>query len=863
MHFKTLAASVVTILLLTATAASAQEAQQRAGKDLLDEISRERPQVRFSDGQAVVVSARVPVGKVGGSSDPVDAAIAYLNYFHDLYLLDTTSLYVERVASDPLGQHVFFGQRNAEVRLLGAQLVVHIGKEGEVLGSSGRYLPTAPVWTGSAFTAETALSTALSQARLGDARAIGSARPMTFNPSLLYKDAELRQHRLAKRTYSTWVVTITGNRSTGAVAGLTYMLDNDTGATLQVRDRAESVGGAPGLWVNETTNNQRIICSFPGSVTWFTQAGIAAGVAPDAEGFTAFAAERTYYDFLWGQFSRDSYDAKGGQLRLILDYPVDTSPNAQWEPWCQHAVFDNNVATSDIVFHELTHGLVEGTARFSGGLQPDTLNESYSDIFAAFNDRANWTLGEGSVLGVVRDLSNPPAQGDPDKMSSFVVTTSPHRNTGITNKAAFLIVTGGTHNNVTVKGIGYDKAQQLYYQTLSTMLASNADLATHAFMTILVAKNFSLTGLHGFTASDACQVNNAFAAVELGQQDLDCDGLPDVIDPDDDNDGIADATDNCRRLYNPGQGNLDGDATGDACDIDLDGDLYSNVIDNCPSVPNTNQANTTGGPQGDACEDSDQDGVLDVADNCKTTSNTNQKNDDGDAFGNACDADLDNDGKPNTSDNCSLVANATQVDADGDGMGDACDLCPGVFGGVDDVDKDGLGDECDGDLDGDQVLNAQDNCPRVGNGIQLDTDSDGIGDACDPSSAYAKGLSQELILKARGQAFEKFSTTLNPCLTFGCPTRPSLTFKTSITLDFSTPMYSQIVDADGQVLAYAAPSTHATLTFAPRTSFNFTRAGGDANPGFAKIYTLETYPVAGPGRPTDYRMSVSGRSGEW
>lgn len=862
MHFRTLAFSIVTILLL-ATAASAQEQQQRAGQALLREVSREAPKVRFLEGQAVMVSARVPVGRVGGTSDPVDAAIAYLNYFHELYLLDTGSLYVERLASDQLGQHVFFGQRNGEVRLMGAQLVVHISNSGEVLGSSGRYLPAAPVWTGSAFTAETALATALTQSRLGDARAIGSARPMTFNPSLLFKNAELRMYRLEKRTYSTWVVTITGNRSTGGVAGLTYILDNDTGATLLVRDRAESVGGAPSLWVNETTSSTRFICAFPGSVTWFTEAGMAPGVTPDAEGVTAFAAERTYADFLWGQFSRDSYDAKGGQLRVILDYPVSSSPNAQWEPWCQHAVFDNNMATSDVVFHELTHGLVEQTAGLKGGLQPDTLNESYADIFAAFNDRANWTIGEGSALGAIRSLSKPTVFGDPDKMSNFMITTDPHRNAGITNKAAFLIVMGGSHNSVTVKGIGYDKAQQLYFQTLSTMLTSNADFAVHALATILVAKNFAGSGLHGFTASDACQVNNAFAAVELAQEDLDCDGLPDVIDPDDDADGIADAIDNCVRDYNPGQGNLDGDSTGDVCDVDKDGDLWINTADNCPSVPNTNQANTGGTSMGDACEDTDLDGVLDLTDNCKTTANTNQKNDDGDAFGNACDADLDNDGVTNLQDNCSLVANSTQADADFDGMGDACDLCPTTVGGVDDLDHDGLGDECDGDIDGDQVLNAQDNCPRVGNGIQLDSDHDGVGDACDPSSSYAGGLSQELILKARGQAFERFSTTLNPCLTFSCPTRPSLTLKTTLKLEFSTPMYAQIVDSDGQVLAYAAPSTQVTLTFAPKTSFNFSRAGGDADPGFAKIYTLETYPVAGRGRPTDYRMLMTGFSGEW
>lgn len=39
--------------------------------------------------------------------------------------------------------------------------------------------------------------------------------------------------------------------------------------------------------------------------------------------------------------------------------------------------------------------------------------------------------------------------------------------------------------------------------------------------------------------------------------------------------------------------------------------------------------------------------------------------------------------------------------------------------------------EADGDLDGDGVLNGDDNCPAQGNADQADVDGDGIGDVCD------------------------------------------------------------------------------------------------------------------------------------
>lgn len=205
---------------------------------------------------------------------------------------------------------------------------------------------------------------------------------------------------------------------------------------------------------------------------------------------------------------------------------------------------------------------------------------------------------------------------------------------------------------------------------------------------------------------------------------VNCDiGAYETIKIDSDGDGVIDALDNCPLRSNPGQEDLDGDGVGDVCDDDIDGDGIPNELDQYPTI-NLHV--------GLACEYATEfeihitsaGNAIRVPTDCGTGSTP--------IPGVDYRIDTDGNGMPDECDQaCTDAGMIADPDIDGDGLLNDQDNCPFNYNpDQSDIDNDGVGDVCDPDMDGDGIVNEEDNCLAVFNPGQEMSGNNGLGDAC-------------------------------------------------------------------------------------------------------------------------------------
>jgi Zn-dependent metalloprotease len=194
------------------------------------------------------------------------------------------------------------------------------------------------------------------------------------------------------------------------------------------------------------------------------------------------------------------------------------------------------LVTIDIAGHEITHALTRYTANLVYQNESGALNESWSDVFGALLERyvrgesANtWLIGEEAFTpafggDALRSMNDPHLAGnggytandDPDHYSERYTGAldngGVHINSGIANKAFYLLAKGGTHHlGGSMTGIGADQAAQIWFTALMSYMTSGTDFAGARAATSLAA-----TALYGAGSTQQKAVDRAWCLVGVG-----------------------------------------------------------------------------------------------------------------------------------------------------------------------------------------------------------------------------------------------------------------------------------------------------------------------------------------------------------
>ena len=230
------------------------------------------------------------------------------------------------------------------------------------------------------------------------------------------------------------------------------------------------------------------------------------------------------YDYFKNTHNRNSINGSGGTIISIVNVTDEFNDPLDNAYWNGQAMFYGNgdvafkplAGALDVAGHELTHGVVSNSANLEYENQSGAINESMADIFGAMIDRDDWKMGEDIVKtsvypsGALRDLSDPhngrSSLGQngyqPAKMSEYYTGTGDnggvHINSGIVNKAFYLIATD----------IGKNKAEKIYYRTLTVYLTKRSKFLDLRFAVVKAAED-----LYGTTESNI--VKSAFDEVEI------------------------------------------------------------------------------------------------------------------------------------------------------------------------------------------------------------------------------------------------------------------------------------------------------------------------------------------------------------
>ena len=310
--------------------------------------------------------------------------------------------------------------------------------------------------------------------------------------------------------------TGTGKGILGDTKNLNMMLSSPT---YYLQDRTR--GG--GIVTYDAANRSRI----PGTL-WSSSDNLLNSTYEAPAVDAHYYAAKTY-DYYKAKFNRNSYDDRGATIKSTVHYGSRYN-NAFWNGR-QMVYGDGDGSTFiplsgalDVVAHEITHAVTDNSSDLVYKNESGALNESMSDIFGTLvefydNNNPDYEIGEdiytpGTPNDALRSMSDPTKNNDPDHYSKRYTGTGDnggvHINSGIINKAAYLLAKGGTHYEIAVTGIGNEKVGQIYYRANTVYLT-----ASSTFSQARAALVQSAADLYGAGSPEVNAVNKSFDAVGI------------------------------------------------------------------------------------------------------------------------------------------------------------------------------------------------------------------------------------------------------------------------------------------------------------------------------------------------------------
>ncbi|MEO8260256.1 MAG: M4 family metallopeptidase [Acidobacteriota bacterium] len=469
---------------------------------------------------------------VEAARSPEAAARAYLSVCGALFGLPPSPN--QAGAVDPISQLRVIGTPQADggrrairfqqlyenVPVLGGELIVQLDAANDILAVAGKTGPKSGVDTMPAVDAAAARRAALTL--VAKSYGLDPATLVTTTPERWIYDPGLLGPE-AGPAVLVWRMDVTPR--TGPPIRELVLIDARRGAVALHFNQVESA-------LNRQTYTANNTKTLPGTLVCGEANPTCSG--GDSQAVAAHLYAGDTYNFYLDILGRNSIDNAGLPLISTVHYDVNYN-NAAWNgvQMIYGDVYGFSLA-DDVVAHELTHGVTQYTANLFYYYQSGAINESLSDVFGEIVDQSNgrgndgpgvkWLVGEDITgLGAIRNMQDPPAFGDPDKMTSPAYVRSAvdnggvHTNSGINNKAAYLMSDGGTFNGQTVAGLGIDKVARIYYEVQAHLLTSGADYADLADALYQGCNNLIGTPA-GISQADCQEVQKATTAVEMTAQ---------------------------------------------------------------------------------------------------------------------------------------------------------------------------------------------------------------------------------------------------------------------------------------------------------------------------------------------------------